>query len=114
MRGTSTSEDQINAFVEAEKISRMDDVEIRTNFDRWEREREISSAWQRTASPKAPPAKKRKTAAEPPRDKKAKTKVSRAADDGGGGERAKKGAKKGAKRKRPKSERMSTSTCPRR
>ena len=76
MRGTSTSEDQINAFVEAEKISRMDDVEIRTNFDRWEREREISSAWQRTASPKAPPAKKRKTAAEPARDKKGKTKAS--------------------------------------
>ena len=102
MRGTSTSEDQINAFVEAEKISRWTPVEIRTNFDRWEREREISSAWQRTASPKAPPAKKRKTAAEPPRDKKAKTKVSRAADDGGGGERAKKGAKKGAKREEAK------------
>lgn len=110
MKGTSTSEDQISAFAEAEEISRMDEAEIRADFDKWERQREISSAWQRTASPKVPPAKKRKTAAEPARDKKGKAKGSKQShaptpgtdDNIAAKTGAKKGAKKGAKREEAK------------
>ena len=66
-----TSEDQSRSL--RRKISRMDDVEIRTSRQVGARAR--ISAWRGTPLPGAP-AKKRKTAAEPARDKKGKTKAS--------------------------------------